>query len=236
MSASAPALSPLADTDIERLQGLLDELPATLAAPDVTLLDGYLCGVLLQPQRIPEIDWLPGVFDLDGPADPRPGLPQPLVTEISRLARRRHAELDHAIGARDWFDLWVFGPGDEAEPEAESDEDRGDDPLLPWVAGFAAALDRFPALMALDDPALVEPLALLYLHFEAADLEDADALLAVIETLEPPADLGEAVQDAVRAVMLIADVARPRPAAPARKAARPQAGNKGGKPAGGRRR
>jgi uncharacterized protein len=56
----------------------------------------------------------------------------------------------------------------------------------------------------------VEPLALLYLHFDPADLEDADALAAVIETLEPPADLAEAVQDIVRAVMLMADVTRPR--------------------------
>jgi uncharacterized protein len=66
--------------------------------------------------------------------------------------------------------------------------------------------------MAVDDPELVEPLALLYLHFDPADLEDADALAAVIETLEPPADLAEAVQDIVRAVMLMADVTRPRPA------------------------
>ena len=65
----------------------------------------------------------------------------------------------------------------------------------PWVAGFAAAMDHFPALMEVDDPELVEPLALLYLHFDPADLEDADALAAVIETLEPPADLAEAVQD-----------------------------------------
>jgi uncharacterized protein len=36
----------------------------------------------------------------------------------------------------------------------------------------------------------------------------------VIETIEPPADLAEAVQDLVRAVMLIADVTRPRAARP----------------------
>ena len=90
--------------------------------------------------------------------------------------------------------------------------------MLPWVAGFAAAMEAFPALMAIDSPDLVEPLALLFMHFEAQDLEDADALLAVIETLEPPQDLAEAVQDVVRALMLIADVTRPRiaPRMPAR--------------------
>jgi len=68
----------------------------------------------------------------------------------------------------------------------------------------------------MDAPDLVEPLALLYLHFDPADLEDADALAAVIETLEPPADLAEAVQDIVRALMLMADVTRPRAPAPSR--------------------
>jgi uncharacterized protein len=87
--------------------------------------------------------------------------------------------------------------------------------MLPWVAGFATAMDAFPALMALDSPEIVEPLALVYMHFDPEDLEDADALLEVIETLEPPADLPEAVQDLVRALMLMADVTRPRKAAPA---------------------
>ena len=62
-------------------------------------------------------------------------------------------------------------------------------------------MEAFPALMALSDPELVEPLALLFMHFDPDDLEDADALAAVIETLEPPADLGEAVQDTVRALL-----------------------------------
>ena len=71
----------------------------------------------------------------------------------------------------------------------------------------------------MDDPELVEPLALLYLHFDPDDLEDADALLAVIETLEPPADLAEAVQDLVRA----RDADRRRDAAAPRAASRPAA-------------
>ena len=45
---------------------------------------------------------------------------------------------------------------------------------------------------------MLEPLALIYLHFDPQDLEDADALQEMIDTLEPPADLGEAVQDIVR--------------------------------------
>lgn len=200
-------LTPLDDKDLERLGALLDALPAPLEPLDVSALDGFLCGVLLQPRPVPAAQWQPCVTDIEG----RPTPPGPALAELLALVQRRHAELDHAIGQRQWFDPWVFPLDDEDSPT---------DSVLPWVAGFAAAMDRFPALMAIDDPELVEPLALLYLHFDPADLEDADALAAVIETLEPPADLAEAVQDMVRAVMLIADVTRPRivarPATPRR--------------------
>jgi uncharacterized protein len=190
---------PLADADIERLQSLLDALPAPLEPLDTTSLDGFLCGVLLQPKREPPERWLKYVTDIEG----RPAPPGKALAEIESLVRRRHAELDAAIGTRGWFDPWIYQLDDEGEGPSAS--------VLPWVAGFAAAQDLYPALMRVDDPALIEPLAILYAHFDPEDLEDADALLAVIEELEPPPDLGEAVQDVVRAVMLIADVTRPRP-------------------------
>ncbi len=95
------------------------------------------------------------------------------------------------------------------------------DSVLPWVAGFAAAMDQFPTLMAIEDPELIEPLALLYLHFDPADLEDADALAGGHRDPGAPADLAEAVQDIVRAVMLIADVTRPRAPAPRPPSRRP---------------
>jgi uncharacterized protein len=200
-----PAKPPLTEDDIQRLQALLDAVPAPLEPLDVSALDGYLCGVLLQPRPAPLAQWWPGVADVDG----RP-LPAGFdAAELQALVQRRHAELAQAIARRDWFDPWVFQLDDEAMPS---------EAVLPWVAGFAAAQDRFPELMASDDPALVEPLALLYLHFERDDLEDADALLAVIDTLEPPDDLAEAVQDLVRSVMMIADVTQPRRQTPSARA------------------
>jgi uncharacterized protein len=134
------------------------------------------------------------------------------ASTLHMLVRRRHAHLRGAIAAREWFDPWVF----ELETDASPSEC-----VLPWVAGFAAAMERFPGLMQSDDAQLLEPLALIYMHFDAQDLEDADALQQVIDTLEPPSDLGEAVQDIVRSIMLLADVTRPRPAAARPKAQRP---------------
>jgi uncharacterized protein len=181
-------------------------------------IDGFLCGVVLQPAPPPPAAWLPLITDIDG----RPLPPGFEAGELQALVRRRHAEIERAITQRQWFDPWIY----QLEEDATASET-----MLPWVAGFATAMDQFPALMALEHPDLVEPLALLYMHFEAEDLEDAEALQAVIETLEPPADLSEAVQDTVRSLMLIADITRPRPAErrPPRGGARPGA-RPGGRP------
>lgn len=185
-----------ADHLVERLQSRLDAVPAPLEPPDLSALDGFLCGVLLQPQAVPATRWLPFVADVEGRAPPAAAD----LRELHALAQQRHGALQRAIARRQWFDPWIA----ELEPGAPVR-----DSVLPWVAGFAAAQDRFPELAALDDPGLLEPLALLYLHFEPDDLEDADALLEVIATIEPPADLAEAAEDLVRAVLLLADVTRP---------------------------
>ncbi|HZE92311.1 MAG TPA: YecA family protein, partial [Rhizobacter sp.] len=154
--------------------------------------------------------WLPHVTDADG----RP-LPAGFnASRLHALAERRHAELNDAIARRQWFDPWVFELEHDAGSDAAGhDEDdatpQAVDAVYPWVAGFATALELFPALMQLDAQALTEALALVYRHLDADDLEDADDLLAEIDTLEPPLDLSEAVEGLVRATLLLADVARP---------------------------
>ncbi len=197
----AAAQQALTEAEIDELQQCLDAVPAPFEPLDVSALDGFLCGVLLQPRRIPEAAWLPHVADADGRR-----LPAAVdVARLNALARRRHAELDAAIEARQWFDPWVF--------ELEGDDASPSEAVVGWVAGFATAMEFFPPLMALDAQALREPLALLYRHLDPEDLEDADDLLEEIESLEPPQDLAEAVEDLVKATLLLADVSRPRPAA-----------------------
>jgi uncharacterized protein len=183
------------EAELERLQALLDALPAPLEPLDVSMLDGYLCGVLLQPEAVPLNAWLPPLLDSEG----RP-TPARIDDELLALLRRRHKELNVAIAGRQWFDPWIF----------ELDEvDNPSETVLPWVAGFAHALDAHPALMRGPEEPLLEPLAAIYLHLDPDDLEDADALLEEIESLEPPADLEEAVEGLVSAVLMLADVSRP---------------------------
>jgi uncharacterized protein len=202
-----PVAQPLSAAEFDELDRKLAAWPPPAQPLDVVALDGYLCGVLLQPVPVPESQWLPAVFDPDGDGAPGSSTPSrppgEAAARIATLVRRRHAELDAAIEARRWFDPWVFELDDEQLPPHAL--------TLPWVAGFAAAMDRFPQLMAHGDPAqLLEPLAVLYAAFDPEDLEDAQALLEEIETLEPPATLQEAVEDLVTSVLRLADVARPR--------------------------
>src|SRR5215470_9166313 len=127
MTSSTPApdaAPPLTEADLTRL--------------DASMLDGYLCGVLLQPTDVSAGAWIKHVWDVDG----RP-LPAgwPSLHELQGLVQRRYSELARAIAGRQWFDPWVFEMDDEASPQETT---------LPWVAGFAAAMELFPALMAMN--------------------------------------------------------------------------------------
>ncbi|WP_083748806.1 YecA family protein [Pelomonas sp. KK5] len=198
--AAAPAkapLQPLDDDEVEQLQALLDEVPKPLEALDVSMLDGYLCGVLLQPKPVQSFRWTRHVLDAEEGRNPPDSYDnRPLLA----LVKRRYAELNQAIAERQWFDPLVFELDEDAEPS---------EVVLPWVAGFALATELFPELMKEDAADLLEPLASLFMHLDPDDLEDADDLLEEIETLEPPADVAEAVESLVRSTLLLADITRP---------------------------
>ena len=195
------------DAVLDELQILLDRVPAPLEPLDVSMLDGFLCGVLVQPTELAAEHWLPYVSDADARAIPA-GVD---LTRLHELVRQRHATLERAIARRDWFDPWVFELEPDAAPGNGHDEGaRRFDAVYPWVAGFGLAMNAFPELMRSSAAALSEPVALLYRHLDPDDLDDAGELLEAIESLPELNDLAEAVQDLVRATMLLADVGRPR--------------------------
>ncbi len=212
MSTGKPS-RPLSDRERDQLEELLDALPPPLEPLDLSALDGFLVGVLLQPHSVPSERWLAHVADLEGRARP-PGVD---LAPIRALVLRRHAELEQAIATRQWFDPWVF----DLETEPGQTECLPSQVVLPWVAGFAAALDLFPQLLALGGAALREPLATLYAHFDPDDLEEIDDLRELINQLAPPESVSEAVEDLVRCTLLLADVSRPgaptRPPRPRRR-------------------
>lgn len=221
-SAPAPApktvVQPLNEDELAQLEALLDEVPAPLEPLDLSMLDGYLAGVLLQPKAVPAFQWTKHVLDAEeGRSPPASFDSRPLLA----LVKRRYAELNQAIVERQWFDPLVF----ELAGEDEDDEVNPSEVVLPWVAGFALATELFPELMRQDAADLLEPLASLYMHLDPDDLEDADELLEEIETLEPPSNVAEAVESLVRSTLLLADITRPqasKPSAPPARRGPPQ--------------
>jgi hypothetical protein len=161
----------LTDEEFAELDELLLETPEPLEPVDAVMLDGYLCGVLVQPVLLEPATWLAHVFDFDG----RP-LPDDVDTawreRTTALILRRHAALNRAMLEDGWFDPLVLELDDEAAAEDgaaprpapdPSDPGAGLSPvsqaLMPWVAGFQHACLSFPDLAEMPDDAVMAALA-----------------------------------------------------------------------------
>ena len=184
------------DIGPDALQELLDALPAPAEPLDVVMLDGYLCALLLRERAPAPETWLAFVLDVEG---------RDLVaTERSAVLRRailqRHNSLDRAISHRQWFDPWIY--------ELEGGIDPAET-VAPWAAGFAMAVERFPLPLGPGSTEADEALALIYQFLDESDWPGAAALNAQIELLEPPSTLEQAVEDLVRATLLLADSTGP---------------------------
>ena len=60
------ASTDLTDAEFEELDELLTKTPEPFEPLDAVMLDGYLCGVIVQPVLLETDAWLPHVFDFDG--------------------------------------------------------------------------------------------------------------------------------------------------------------------------
>ena len=56
----------LTDAEFAELDDLLLETPEPLEPLDAVMLDGYLCGVIVQPVLLEPATWLAHIFDFDG--------------------------------------------------------------------------------------------------------------------------------------------------------------------------
>ncbi len=188
------------------LQELLDALAAPAEPLDVVMLDGFVCAVLLREQPVPAAQWLPYVLDIEG-RDVSP----PRQAQAARQAvLRRHDGLRDAISRRQWFDPWVFELDEDAAPG---------EAVMPWAAGFALAAERYALPLPPGEEAAIEALALIYQYLDADHWPAVTVALAdAIGELEPPRRLDEAVEDLVRAVLLLAD--HTGPTTPTRRSAR----------------
>lgn len=219
MTPSIPSKSPsrdLTDAEFAELDELLAQTPEPLEPLDAVMLDGYLCGVLVQPVLLEPATWLAHVFDFEG---------RPLPDDVdaawkdrtTHLILRRHAALNRSMLDDGWFDPLVLEFDDEhpREPLAEGQVDAmaGLSPvsqaLMPWVAGFQHATLCFPDLMELPDDAVMTALARLFRHLPAETDEERE-VVATLDREHPLATLDDAMEELVVTVADLADLTRDR--------------------------
>lgn len=197
-----PMAQDLNNAELDELDQLLADTPEPLQPLDIVMLDGYLCGVLVQPRLIGADEWLPPVFDLDGgslPDDVDAGWRE----RVRTLILRRHAALNEQLADEGWFDPIVHD-----EPELAADSATGDvlrelpgisRPLFSWSAGFQYAATLFPALAEVADEPIVAALDRVFRHLPPETDEDREAARRAAAS-HPIATLDDAVQDLVLAV------------------------------------
>lgn len=222
-----PPARDLSDAEFAELDDLLAATPQPLEPLDVVMLDGYLCGVLVQPQLIAPEEFLPPVFDYDRRPLP-PGADPAWQARCTELILRRHAALNQALVDQGWFDPLILEDDPDADGAAQpadpltvdgwraSSELAGgaitvpDLPaisraLMPWVAGFQHATLCFPALSELPDDDVSMALARLFRHLPA-ETEEEREVVATMDREFPLADLDAAVEELVGSVADLADL------------------------------
>lgn len=200
----------LSDAEFRELDELLAALPEPLMPMDVVMLDGYLCGVIVQPALVAAEQWLAPVFDIEGGALPADA---PGRERLVALVSRRHAALNRALLEDGGFDPLILEDGDDAADAdaapAEPDELAAlspiSRPLMPWVLGFQTACATFPALLESDDDAVMAALARLFRHLPAQSEDDRE-LVATLDRELPLASLDEAIEELVASVADLADL------------------------------
>ena len=209
----------LTDTEFVELDELLATTPEPLQALDASMLDGYLCCVLVQPRLIEVDEWLPNIFDYDGGVLPDDVDPVWLA-RVRELVERRHTALNRQMVEDGWFDPVVLDLDEPTEPEAIPEDEDADAKqarttyeamslisrtLMPWVAGFQHAALCFPELMDMTDDAVMAALARLYRHLPAETDEERE-VVATLDREHPLKDIDEAVEELVVTVADLCDL------------------------------
>jgi uncharacterized protein len=198
----------LNEAEFRELDELLASVPEPLEPLDAVMLDGFLCGVIVQPRLIDSDEWLPFVFDAGGHrwGEAEPGAEQ---QRARVLILRRHAALNRSIAEFGGFEPFVLEP---LPPEVDDVDaaNRAIDPvrdtLSPWISGFDQALQLLPGLKALGDPEVDAVLAelLSFLPDEAQEEAGAPASKG-----PPSASLDAAIGALVAEIANLYDITTP---------------------------
>ena len=216
--AVAAGAQDLSVAEFAELDDLLAGVPEPLQPLDVVMLDGFLCGVIVQPALLDPETWLPYVFDAGGHRWGE-AVPSAEQQRARVLILRRHAALNRALAEFGSFDPFVLEPlGDEAAlgdapaPAADLDPAPADPigaVLLPWVAGFEQAAHLLPGLADLDDPAVALTLARLFRFLPDDGDADAPSTRALVADARPLSSLDDAIAEVVGCVAELYELTAP---------------------------
>jgi uncharacterized protein len=212
ISLSTDLSKPLSPEEVVELDEMLAADTQDRETLDVVMLDGFLAGVLLQPETVLPTVWLPLVFAAEASALPPDGVQ---LSAAIDLIMRRYNEIAACIVAREPFNPILFEAVDEHGNPLRGK--AGIKALLPWAAGFATAYDAFPALaqMVDTDDDLAASVTGILRHLspgpEATDEEREEHAreAAELDRESPLADLDDAIDGVIASVLDIADVTRP---------------------------
>lgn len=223
----------LTDAEFAELDGLLQATPEPLEALDAVMLDGFLCGVLVQPVLLEPGQWLPWVFDSNGEALPDTA-DAAWLARTTALVMQRHAALNRAMAEDGWFNPLILEMDDEpaaeevggsadaadaapAEPPQDAAQQQSNaafdslppisQALMPWVTGLLLATEQFPALTDMPDDAVHVALARLYRHLPA-DTDEERELVATLDREQPLVSLDDAIEELVVTVADLWDLTR----------------------------
>jgi uncharacterized protein len=157
------------------------------------MLDGYLCGLLVQPVDIPRQDWLPPIFGhTDTPLTAEsPGWHHAKHERLVLLIERRKEALRRSIVEDGWFDPIIPMPEDEEGQLLE-----GKDAFLGvgfWAAGFEWALANFTYLEELNLEGVPDLLDSVWRHLPDQD-ETQAAMTKALDEEHPLKGLDQAIE------------------------------------------
>lgn len=205
----------LSDSEFAELDDLLARTPEPLQALDAVMLDGYLCGVLVQPRLLSRDEWLAPIFDYEGGHLPE-DVDAQWLDRVTALVTRRHTALGRTLAESGWFDpLIIDTDAEDADSDQPTPEEQalleGMNPLsralMPWVAGFQHATLTFPELAELPNDAVMKAMARLFRHLPAETDEERE-LLTTLDQEYPLKDIDAAVEDLVATVAELSDLTR----------------------------
>ncbi|MEO5882326.1 MAG: UPF0149 family protein [Caldimonas sp.] len=209
----------LSDAEFAELDGLLAAIPEPLEPLDAVMLDGFIAGVLVQPELIDAERWLPHVFDAGGHrwGESAPG---PEQLRARELIGRRYSAMNRSLAEFGGFDPLILEPDEPDEPDAPDElvgaETTQDEPpldpitraILPWVAGFEFAASILPGLYALEDDAVATTLTRLY-RFLPAEGAEEEATAALLASERPMPTLDAAIEELIACVAELYELTEP---------------------------